>query len=58
MAIPATGAFSGTPASISDSVDPQTEPIDVEPFDDMTVAREARERHCADISEAEYTDSH
>src|SRR5882757_9371434 len=31
MAMPATGAFSGTPAFNSDSVDAHTEPIDVEP---------------------------
>ncbi len=34
--MPATGALSGTPASIIDSVDPHTEPIDVDPFDDRT----------------------
>ena len=34
--MPATGALIGTPASISDSDDPQTEPIEVEPFDDST----------------------
>src|ERR687887_2086161 len=33
MAIPATGALIGTPASISDSDEPQTEAIDDEPFD-------------------------
>src|SRR5262245_66544916 len=33
MAIPPTGALIGTPASISESVEPQTEPIDDEPFD-------------------------
>ena len=33
MAIPATDAFSGTPAFSSDIVDAHTEPIDVEPFD-------------------------
>ena len=33
MAMPATGAFSGTPAFSSDSVDAQTEPIDVEPLE-------------------------
>ena len=33
IAIPPTGALIGTPASISESVDPQTEPIDDEPFD-------------------------
>ena len=31
--MPETGALIGTPASISDSVEPQTEPIDDEPFD-------------------------
>ena len=31
--MPETGAVIGTPASISASVDPQTEPIDDEPFD-------------------------
>ena len=31
--MPATGAFSGTPASISESVPPQTVAIDDEPFD-------------------------
>ena len=31
--MPPTGALIGTPASISESVDPQTEPIDDEPFD-------------------------
>ena len=31
--MPATGAVIGTPASISASVDPQTDPIEVEPFD-------------------------
>ena len=33
MAAPLTGAFSGTPASISDRVLPQTEPIEVEPLE-------------------------
>ena len=32
IAMPATGAFSGTPALSSDIVDAQTEPIDVEPL--------------------------
>ena len=32
MAMPATGAFSGTPASINPSADPHTEAIDVEPL--------------------------
>ena len=31
--MPATGALSGTPASIIESVDPQTEAIDVEPLE-------------------------
>ena len=31
--MPATGALMGTPASISASVDPQTDAIDVEPFE-------------------------
>ena len=33
IAAPATGAEIGTPASISESVEPQTEAIEVEPFD-------------------------
>ena len=33
IAMPATGALSGTPASIIDSVEPQTDAIDVEPFE-------------------------
>ena len=33
IAMPATGAFSGTPAFSSDIVDAQTEPIDVEPLE-------------------------
>src|ERR687894_2805821 len=33
MATPATGALSGTPASISDSDDPQTDAIEDEPLD-------------------------
>ena len=36
MAMPATGALIGTPASISASVEPQVEPIEVEPFDSKT----------------------
>ena len=36
MAMPATGAFMGTPASMSDSVDEHTEPIEVEPLDEST----------------------
>jgi hypothetical protein len=35
MAIPATGAFSGTPASISDSEVPQTVAIEDEPLDSV-----------------------
>ena len=31
--MPETGAAIGTPASISASVEPQTDPIDEEPFD-------------------------
>ena len=34
--MPATGALMGTPASIIDRVEPQTEPIEVEPLDDST----------------------
>ena len=33
IAMPATGAFSGTPACSSDSVEAQTEPIEVEPLE-------------------------
>jgi hypothetical protein len=33
IAIPETGALIGTPASISARVEPQTEPIEEEPFD-------------------------
>ena len=33
IATPATGALIGTPASISESVLPQVEPIEVEPFE-------------------------
>src|ERR671915_1017183 len=33
IATPATGAFKGTPASISDSEEPHTEAIEDEPFD-------------------------
>ena len=36
MAIPATGALMGTPASISDNVDEHTEPIEVDPLDEST----------------------
>ncbi|MNM74820.1 hypothetical protein D3C81_865850 [compost metagenome] len=35
MAIPATGAFTGTPASIRASDEPQTDAIDEEPFDSV-----------------------
>jgi hypothetical protein len=35
IATPATGAFSGTPASIIASVPPQTVAIDDEPFDSV-----------------------
>jgi hypothetical protein len=35
MAMPATGGFSGTPASISASEVPQTVAIDDEPFDSV-----------------------
>ena len=35
IAIPATGAFSGTPAASSDSVEAHTEPIEVEPLEPM-----------------------
>ncbi len=35
MAMPATGAFTGTPASISDSEVPHTEAIELEPFDSV-----------------------
>ena len=34
--MPATGALIGTPASMSDSVEPQTDAIEVEPLDDST----------------------
>ena len=36
MATPATGRLIGTPASISASVEPQTEACEVEPLEDMT----------------------
>ncbi len=36
IAMPATGALIGTPASISESVEPHTDAIEVEPLDDMT----------------------
>ena len=35
MLIPATGRVNGTPASISARLPPQTEAIEVEPFDSM-----------------------
>ena len=35
MAMPAAGAFIGTPASISASDEPQTVAIDEEPFDSV-----------------------
>ncbi len=34
--MPATGAMIGTPASMRASVEPQTDAIDVEPFDSKT----------------------
>src|SRR2546421_8089035 len=34
--MPATGALIGTPASMSDSVEPHTDAIDVDPFDAST----------------------
>ena len=34
--IPATGALIGTPAAISDSVEPQTDACEVEPLEDST----------------------
>ena len=36
MAMPATGALTGTPASIRDRVDEHTDAIDVEPLDART----------------------
>ena len=36
MATPATGALIGTPASISDSVEPHTEAIELDPLDAST----------------------
>jgi hypothetical protein len=36
MAIPDTWPLVGTPASISERLEEQTDAIDVEPFDDMT----------------------
>ena len=35
MAIPATGSFIGTPASINESEVPQTVAIDEDPFDSV-----------------------
>ena len=35
MAMPATGAFSGTPAASRDSVEAHTEPMEVEPLEPM-----------------------
>ncbi len=35
IATPATGAFTGTPASIRDRLVPQTEAIELEPFDSV-----------------------
>ena len=35
MEIPATGVFTGTPASMSASMPPHTLAIDVDPFDSM-----------------------
>ena len=34
--MPATGAWIGTPAAMSESEDPHTDAIDVEPFDART----------------------
>ena len=34
--MPPTGALIGTPASMSDSVEPQTDAIEVEPFEEST----------------------
>ena len=42
IAMPATGALIGTPASISDSVEPHTDAIDVEPFDAQHVGDDAQ----------------
>ena len=36
MAMPATGALIGTPASMSESEDPQTDAIEVDPFEEST----------------------
>ena len=35
MAIPATGLVNGTPASIKDNEVPQTEAMELEPFDSV-----------------------
>ena len=35
MAIPETGALSGTPASIKERVEPQTEAMEVDPLEDI-----------------------
>ena len=34
--MPATAALMGTPASMSDRLEPHTDAIEVEPFDDST----------------------
>ena len=39
--MPATGALIGTPAAMSDRVEPQTEAMEVEPFDDEHVGHDA-----------------
>ena len=36
IAAPLTGLISGTPASIKAKVEPQTEPIEVEPLEEST----------------------
>ena len=36
MAIPATGLVIGTPASIKDKLEPHTDPIEEEPFEEST----------------------
>ena len=36
MATPATGAEMGTPASMRDRLDPQTEAIEVDPLEEST----------------------
>ena len=40
--MPATGALIGTPASISDRVEAQTEPIEVEPLERQHVGHGAQ----------------